>query len=321
MTALSSPMIYIVLGVFNPVLGLLQHQLASLLGQTHTRFQVLLTEDGPVTPEAEALLASLSDERLVRLRFSSSVGVHANYARGVVEALKRSEHDDDLFAFCDQDDVWHPEKLARQVAFLADRPGCGLCHCDARVVGQDGSGIAPSLFAYEQRSKRFGLLDLLVMNAVTGMTCLATKTMMSAASSFPMAHAKEILHDHWLALVAAAETEVAFLDEALVDYVQHTENELGARDQAGARKPGWNLLFGGADYWARCRRQYAWRMEVLKALAVVGCAPERLKQADMSGLRGGNMLLKHMVAAWGSGHQRQAAQTWRLLAGKLLFGG
>ena len=315
----SSPMIYIVLGVFNPELGLLKQQLASLLRQTHSRFQVLLAEDGPVSPEASALLGSFADERLVRLSFPDTVGVHANYARGVQEALRRSVDDEDLFAFCDQDDLWHAEKLARQVAFLSDRPGCGLCHCDARVVGQDGAGIAPSLFAYEQRSKRHGLLDLLVMNSVTGMTSVATKTAMSAASDFPMAETKEILHDHWLALVAAAESDVAFLDEVLVDYVQHTENELGARDQAGARKPGWNLLFGGSDYWARCRRQYAWRSETVEALTALSRSPECVARADMSGWRGGIMLLKHMAAAWGTGHHRQAAQTWRLLAGKVLL--
>ncbi|MEM8688765.1 MAG: glycosyltransferase [Pseudomonadota bacterium] len=314
MAALASPMIYIVLGVYDPVLTLLEQQLRSLLQQSHTRFQVLLVEDGPQTPDLEALVSSLRDERLVRCGFPETVGVHANYARGVEEALRRSQQGDDLFAFCDQDDVWHPDKLRRQVAFLSAHPGRGLCHCDARVVGSDGEILAPSLFAFEKRSKRFGVLDILIMNAVTGMTCLSTKTVMCAAQGFPVAHTQEILHDHWLALVAAAEGEVAFLDEPLVDYVQHTGNELGARDQKEARKPGWNLLFGGVDYWTRCRRQYAWRAETFQVLA----AGRSLSEADITGWSGGTRLVKHMLSSLSLGQSRQAAQSWRLLAGKLL---
>ncbi|MEM8645947.1 MAG: glycosyltransferase [Pseudomonadota bacterium] len=311
-------MVYIVLGVYNPSPALFEQQLRSLLGQSHGRFLVLLTEDGPQAPEVAALVSSLGDDRLVRLEFPDTVGVHANYARGVGQALKRSRQSDDLFAFCDQDDTWHPEKLARQIAHLTAHPACGLCHCDARVVDVDGAGLAPSLFAFEQRSKRFGLLDLLIMNAVTGMTALTTKPVMHAAHDFPVAHTREILHDHWVALVAAAESAVGFLDEPLVDYVQHTENELGARDQKEARRPGWNLLFGGTDYWERCKRQYAWRVEIYEALTAVSGEQRPVSDADITGWPGGVRLLQHMMGSWARGQRRQAAQSWRLLAGKLL---
>ncbi len=318
MAAQSSPMIYIVLGVYRPVLSLFEQQLRSILRQSHTHFQVLLTEDGPQEPEVGALVASLNDERLVRLEHSNTLGVHANYARGVEEALRRSRQGDDLFAFSDQDDVWYPEKLARQVAHLALHPACGLCHCDARVVSMAGETLAPSLFAFEQRSKDFTLLNLLVMNAVTGMTCVINKPIMHAACSFPMMQTREILHDHWLALVAAAESTVLFLDEPLVDYVQHTENELGARDQSHARTPGWNLLFGGAGYWKRCKRQYTWRANTYQALTDASTRARTLRSADITGWLGGAKLVTHMMAAWSRGHSRQAAQTWRLLAGKVL---
>lgn len=41
----------------------------------------------------------------------------------------------DLIAFCDDDDVWHPRKLARQTDLLHRSPGCSAVACGIRVQG------------------------------------------------------------------------------------------------------------------------------------------------------------------------------------------
>ena len=318
MTARRSPLVYVVLGVFDPLLPLFERQLRSLLDQTHQAFEVLLVLDGPQAPETRALITTLKDERLVELEFADNVGVHANYARGLNAALARSRNDSDLFAFCDQDDVWHPDKLTQQASLMASSPGCGLCHCDARVVDAAGKAIAPSMFAYERRSKRTGLLDLLVMNSVTGMTCIASKAVARAASDFPLSATPEILHDHWMALVAAAHSEVTFLDQVLVDYVQHGANELGAKSPSTDAVPGRNLIFGGKAYWQRCKRQYAWRVQALEALSRSPDTSGMLADAEIRGWSGGARLLRYMLSTWMAGEARQSAQSWRLLTGKAL---
>ncbi len=318
MTIQPNPTVYIVLGIYEPNLQLLERQLRSIQSQTYDHVEVLLALDGPLAPEARQLIAQLRDDRFVELPYADNVGVHMNFARGLKAALAKSDHANDLFAFCDQDDVWHPDKLTRQVELLASRPECGLCHCDARLVDGDGQQIAPSLFAYENRSKRQGLLDLLVMNSVTGMTSLATKRIAQSASGFPMSDTREMLHDHWLALVAARQGEVAFLDEVLVDYTQHSTNQLGAHEQPSPMLPIRNVLFGGAEYWRRCKRQYAWRVCALRALDDKSFVSQQAKGADIRGWTGAARLFRHMVLRWLSGEFRQAAQSWRLLAGKLL---
>ncbi len=313
-----SPTVYIVLGVFNPSLPLFEQQLRSLLAQSFKSLKILLILDGPQSLDVTSLAASFSGERLALVPNSDNVGVHANFARGLRTALERSQNKDDLFAFCDQDDVWHRDKIASQVDLMAAHPACGLCHCDARVVDEAGNVIAASMFDYEKRSKKFGLMDLLVMNSVTGMTSMTTKTVAEMACPFPMSGTKEILHDHWLALVAAVHSEVVFLDQVLVDYVQHDANQLGAQNRSSARMSMSDLMFGGKDYWQRCKRQYAWRKQTLQALAGSCGASSRLQAADITGWAGGVRLLNHMASTWMSGEARQAAQSWRLLAGKLL---
>lgn len=313
-----SPTVFIVLGVFNPDLPLFEQQLSSLLTQSFQSVRILLVLDGPQNPDVTALATSFQDERIEVIAHSTNVGVHSNFARGLAAALERSRNEADFFAFCDQDDEWHPAKVARQVELMRADPDCGLCHCDARVVDGAGVVIAESMFAYERRSKTCALMDLLVMNSVTGMTAMTTREVAQLACPFPMSGTKEILHDHWLALVAAAHSKVVFLDETLVDYVQHEANELGARAPSHDRIPGSNLLFGGTHYWKRCRRQYTWRRETHQALANVCEASEDLHAADLDGWSGGIGLVKHLASTYVSGQSRQAAQTWRLLAGKML---
>lgn len=309
-------MVFIVLGLYQPNLQLLEQQLRSLSAQTYTSFQVLLACDGPLTAEAQEVLNAVQDDRFFQLPFEDNVGVHANFARGLQSALTRSPREDDLFAFCDQDDVWHPDKLARQVDLMTRHPECGLCHCDARVIDELGNEVATSVFAYEARSKRQGLLDLLVMNSVTGMTCLARKPIAQSAAGFPMSGTREMLHDHWVALVAAAQSRVVFLDHVLVDYVQHSANALGARSPSNQTVVVRNVLFAGRKYWARCKRQFVWRSTAVEALEAVPGASEALRKADIRGMAGAARLLNHMISRWFSGEHRQAAQAWRLLAGK-----
>ncbi len=133
-----------------------------------------------------------------------------------------------------------------------------------------------------------------------------------------MRESDEMLHDHWLALVAAAQSRVVFLDRVLVDYVQHGANQLGARPAPHGRSPMHNIVFGGRDYWARCKHQYSWRRQALEALERSVGTSGTLHRADIRGFLGAARLFRQMVSAQITGHSRQAAQCWRLLAGKLL---
>lgn len=316
----SPPVVFIVLGVYRPSARLLEQQLRSLRAQTYPRFRVLLVCDGPLADDAQPILDVKDDTRFTRLMFQDNVGVHANFARGLRAALEQSDHTHDLFAFCDQDDVWHPGKLAKQVELMQTQPHCGLCHCDARLVDAAGREVSPSMFAHEARSKRQGLLDLLVMNSVTGMTCVMRKDVAQAAAGFPMQDTPELLHDHWTSLVSAAQSEVVFLDLALVDYVQHAENVLGARHPAARSAFSSNLLLGGRPYWRRCKRQYIWRAAALDALEQMPDTSDAVRRADIRGAGGIVRLLAHLWQMWLANEHRQAAQTWRLLAGKFLSG-
>jgi hypothetical protein len=129
----------------------------------------------------------------------------------------------DLVAPCDQDDVWHPCKLATLSAALAG--GATLAFSDLRIVDAAGGVIAPTYWT-DRVATWDDLGAELQTNVVTGAACLVRREVLDVALPFP-AELAGSFHDHWLAVCALALGELAYVDRPLVDYVQHDGNVVG----------------------------------------------------------------------------------------------
>ena len=95
---------------------LLRRTLQSILTQHLTDLEVVLVDDGSTdeTPQ----ITNAADPRLVVIRNQEPGGVSAARNRGIAAA--RGE----WIAFCDDDDLWSPDKLSRQL-MAAERAGAG----------------------------------------------------------------------------------------------------------------------------------------------------------------------------------------------------
>ena len=316
--------VLIVLGLYRPDRALLSRQLRSLVEQTHRNFEIFISPDGAIDVDSRLLIEGLGDTRIHILDFGTRLGVHRNFARGLNEALVASRSDTDLFAFCDQDDLWRPNKLALQVGCFA--PGIALCHSDARVVSRAGDLIAPSLFQHESRSRSGSFADLLTMNSVTGMTAVFRHDVAQAARKFPLSGCRYILHDHWVALVASLIGGIHFIEEPLVEYTQHATNVLGARSWQGSFRAR-RTSSERRKYLRNCFRQFSWRRRALKVLrrtfAGVPSASGSLNAESLDALfdcqspliAGVSLSLRRRV----QGEWRQADQIWRIWRGKTLY--
>jgi hypothetical protein len=135
--------------------------------------------------------------------------------------------------FCDQDDVWLPDKIATTLQPLrdverkigADRPV--LVHTDLMVVDESLRTLGTSFWKYQHldphRGSRFN--RLLVQNVVTGCTVMANRALVKLARPIPP---DAVMHDWWLALVAAGFGQIKCLDRQTVLYRQHGRNRIGA---------------------------------------------------------------------------------------------
>ncbi len=140
----------------------------------------------------------------------------------------------EIIAFADQDDVWKPEKLRLLEAEFAKRPDVGLVFSDAEIVDEKLHPVGHRMWnevGFGERERQLirngRALDVLLPGwTVTGAT-------MAFRSKFrdlilPIPTSLPMIHDGWIALIVAAVAEVEFIDQPLILYRQHSEQQIGA---------------------------------------------------------------------------------------------
>ena len=209
----------------------IRQMIDSVLAQDYRDLRIILSDDGSKdeTPTILAEYAERFPDRVVHYRSGLCFG----NAQGHFMHLLKKFHDAPYIMFCDQDDVWHPDKVTKTLRKMKEieKPGiAALVHTDLRVV-DGGLGEMDSSFMHysKLRGDRLQLNKLLVQNVVTGCTMLINKALADLACSH-MPESKILMHDWWLALIAAAMGTTGYLDEATIDYRQHGNNVVGAKN-------------------------------------------------------------------------------------------
>jgi glycosyltransferase involved in cell wall biosynthesis len=118
------PRVSVIIPTYNRA-AMVTEAVASVAAQTYRDLEILVVDDGS-TDGTGAALAAWPQVRL--LRHATRRGVAAARNRGAAAA--RGE----WLAFLDSDDLWLPDKLARQMAYLEERPGLFLCQTDETWV-------------------------------------------------------------------------------------------------------------------------------------------------------------------------------------------
>jgi glycosyltransferase involved in cell wall biosynthesis len=227
-----SPTVSVALATHNGA-SFLGRQLASILAQSHPVDEIVLSDDASADATVELAERSIAASRaadaatpaLVVLRNPVALGVTANFEQALRAATG------DVVILCDQDDVWHPDRVSAALAALDQADEVDLVAADARLVDAAGDPIGRTLFetlgvdsgvrARLQSGAAFE--ELLRRNVVTGATVAVTRGLIDRATPFPTAW----VHDEWLAMVAAVRGGIALVERPLLDYRQHGSNQIG----------------------------------------------------------------------------------------------
>jgi hypothetical protein len=127
-----SPLVSVIMPVYKAG-PLLDMAVASLLAQSYAKLEVLLLDDASPDDTAERLARwQVADARVRLLRMPRNGGPYLAKNAALVECTG------ELIAFADSDDWNHPQRIARQVRMLAERPDAeAVC---VRYVRVDADG-------------------------------------------------------------------------------------------------------------------------------------------------------------------------------------
>lgn len=210
----------------------LAEQLESLAAQTHRDWSLIVSDDG-----------SSDDWLTTTVDFARAVDGHRvwlvngpgrGFAQNFLTLVAMAGPDVPFAAFCDQDDVWLPGKLARALAALdgipPERPAlyCGrTITCDAALTP---AGVSPLFTAPP------GFQNALVQNIGGGNTMVLNRAALDLLQD-TWRHAEQIVSHDWWAyqLVTGAGGRVIYDPEPCVLYRQHGANRIGANTGIAAR--------------------------------------------------------------------------------------
>jgi glycosyltransferase involved in cell wall biosynthesis len=228
----------------------LAEQLASLDDQTAPPAELIVCDDASHDGTVELLEAFARESS-----FPVEI-IRGHEQVGAGEAFMRAAHAcrSPLVAFCDQDDVWLPEKLGRCTGALADRSVVLAVHSwavvDDRLARIGAGGVGTSRTLSGLAAAKWG--------QAPGMAMVFRRDLLSLLDwrRRPCAHeaGRTLLHDEWIWGVARVAGSISLLDEELCLYRQHGGNAEGAPSRK-LRVLASDTVSLGAGYYERRRVQ------------------------------------------------------------------
>ena len=126
------PLVSVIVPAWNAAATLLE-TLESAGRQTHRNLEILVVDDGATDRTAEIAAGYCARDSRARLIQTENRGLASARNRAIDEA--RGE----FIAPLDADDIWHPEKIERQLAtFVEKGPKVGLVYCWYRMIDEEG---------------------------------------------------------------------------------------------------------------------------------------------------------------------------------------
>lgn len=202
----------------------LAQQIESIQKQTFKEWNLLIRDDGSSDKTCDIIRNFTAKD--FRIRF---INENEHHNLGVIKSFFTLVNYEvaDFYFFSDQDDVWLPEKLSVSLEAAKHKASDVplLVYTDLKVVNQELNILQDSMIRAQSHHANTTLLPELTENTVTGGTM-----MINHALAEKWFTPNDILmHDWFLALLAASLGEIIYLDLPTQLYRQHDNNVLGAR--------------------------------------------------------------------------------------------
>ncbi|MEF3090128.1 glycosyltransferase family 2 protein [Raoultella terrigena] len=210
----------------------LREQVDSIINQTYQEWVIYVSDDG----STDGTIAILEEyqRQLGEDRLFITHGPRKGFAWNFISSLQNNGTHCRYFAFCDQDDIWYIDKLARGIQYLAgfsqrNEPAvyCGR----TKLIDGDGQPIGDSpLFEYKP-----SFCNALVQSIAGGNTMILNYPAKELVSKTPC-YEEIISHDWWIyILVSGCNGHMYYDPNPSIYYRQHGDNIIGSNISMTAR--------------------------------------------------------------------------------------
>ena len=212
----------------------LREQIESIQAQTFTDWSLLVRDDCSTDLTPNILEGYARSDRRITIVDNNNINLGVIHNFGELLTIADSFDNMNYVFFSDQDDVWKPEKLKSMIEqFKKSEKQYGqdlplLVHSDLEVVNEELELINPSFMKFQSiANEKYNPWQILcVQNYVTGCVMGVNKPLLRFSLPIPK---NVMMHDWWLALVASIYGRIEFVDEPLIKYRQHLNNQVGAK--------------------------------------------------------------------------------------------
>lgn len=212
----------------------LEDAITSVLEQTCRDFELIVVDDGS-TDDTDVVVAPYLD----RIRYVRQEQRGKAAARNAAVQLAQGE----LIAFCDSDDAWYPDRLARQLTAFEQAPDVGMVHGHVTVIDSAGRVLPDRTAAVQSEFGSAHRNGATYASYASDCRCLSS-TILVKREVFETVGPYDCelaIEDYDFYLRVLLEFDVLFLDsEPLAKYRSHSdktgERELGSGQIQTAEK-------------------------------------------------------------------------------------
>lgn len=225
-----SPKISVIVITYNRP-DYLKETVESILNQTFTNFELIIV-DNCSNYDFHALVNDFSDSRIKAFQNQNGGVIAVNRNFGILKASG------EYIALCDDDDLWFPEKLQKQLTLMESSPKIGLCCTASSYINQT---TTRSIFRRTLSYLNFILIGsnlipgkylLLFIPYVTNSSVMLRKSVLTEVGLLDEDPALKAVEDYDLWLRISLKYRVYFLRNKLVNYRLHSQQVSGT-DQNG----------------------------------------------------------------------------------------
>lgn len=195
----------------------IEEQLESLVGQQGVEIDILVRDDGS-SDKTHEILDKWQEEGLLRWYEGGNLG----FAKSFMDLVQRAG-DYEYYAFCDQDDIWLPEKLKRAVDMLSKIENDIKLYCSNVYYYKNGETYG----GIHKQTPVFDKYTSMVRNIAPGCSMVFSRRLKDLLAAAPPR--RLIAHDIWVFQSAMLLGEVVYDFTPTMLYRQHENNQIGQK--------------------------------------------------------------------------------------------